>query len=555
MKALRLILFASLGCGLLSAQPFVYYRGILNAGSTSPAGLPNGSIARGSIFSIYGRDMGPAQGAQPSQFPLGTKLQGVEIKVCRAQECLNAIPLFVRADQINAVMPSNAPLGPLSVQVSFNDAPSNFSPVVVVENSVGLLAISGQGFGPGVIQNFNAVDNQPLNSLVTSARPGQVVIAWATGLGAALNADNVPPTVGDPPVQVEIFVGGVKATNKLYSGRSSQFAGVDQIIFEIPANAPTGCYVPVQVRAGAVVSNTVTMAIQAEGQECNDPHNLALTSFRQGGRLGAIFLSRFDHQHRYENGHAVDMIVDQAAVTFREESGGQWAFSRVFSLPPVGSCHAYSGTGNVLRGDPLPGTAPSVRPLDAGAQLTITSGAGNLPIPRSKNQTSFYTKVLGRDSELDEAPARFFNDSGESRVAIAGGADVSAFEVSVASAAPPRWINRDQAATVSRSQGLEVRWEAAANYETVAIAGGAVDVPTNASGYFYCLAPAQPGRFVVPAEVLANLPATRGKPEQSFARVWISGGPAARLEQGATGGLDLLMTEFEAATSRVIRLE
>ena len=43
------------------AQPYINYRGVVNAASYSPQGLPAGSIARGSIFTIFGRNLGPTQ--------------------------------------------------------------------------------------------------------------------------------------------------------------------------------------------------------------------------------------------------------------------------------------------------------------------------------------------------------------------------------------------------------------------------------------------------------------------------------------------------------------
>lgn len=56
----------------------------------------------------------------------------------------------------------------------------------------------------------------------------------------------------------------------LYSGRSPCCSGVDQIVMTLPSNVPLGCWVPVTVNAGGVVSNTATLAIAAA---CSDPAN------------------------------------------------------------------------------------------------------------------------------------------------------------------------------------------------------------------------------------------------------------------------------------------
>jgi uncharacterized protein (TIGR03437 family) len=265
----------------------------VNAASFAPPGLPNGSIARGSIFSIFGRNLGPAQSPPLTGFPLQTALGGVSIEVCQNANCVAAIPLFVTPGQINAVMPSNAPLGAVSLRVTYNGQAGIFSPATVTASSLGIFAVNSGGFGPGIVQNFLAQDNQPINSAVVTARPGQVVTLWGTGLGPGLNADNAAPQAGDLPVNVEIFVGGKRVTDKLYSGRTPCCAGVDQIVFEIPADAPAGCYVPIQVRTGGqVTSNTVTIAIHTAAQQCSDPGNPLQPRFVPGGNLMVALFER-----------------------------------------------------------------------------------------------------------------------------------------------------------------------------------------------------------------------------------------------------------------------
>lgn len=98
--------------GPASAQPpSIRLHGVVNAANFYAPGLPGESIARGSIFSIFGSALGPAQGTQVSAFPLQNVLAGVTITVTQRGAVVNALPLYVRQDQINAVMPSNAPLG------------------------------------------------------------------------------------------------------------------------------------------------------------------------------------------------------------------------------------------------------------------------------------------------------------------------------------------------------------------------------------------------------------------------------------------------------------
>src|ERR1700690_1599431 len=130
------IVFLALGLsvGLWAQLPAIYPHSIVNAASFLAPGLPAGSIARGSIFTIFGTAIGPPQGVQVSAFPLQNTFSGVSITVTQGNTVVSALPLYVRHDQINAVMPSNAPLGPVSVMVTYNNARSNPSPISVVND-------------------------------------------------------------------------------------------------------------------------------------------------------------------------------------------------------------------------------------------------------------------------------------------------------------------------------------------------------------------------------------------------------------------------------------
>jgi uncharacterized protein (TIGR03437 family) len=165
---------------------------------------------------------------------------------------VDALPLVVKAGQINAIMPSNAPLGRVSITVT------------MAGRNPGAATVTGGSFGifPAMCSTVDC----------TTAAPGQVMILWGNGLGPVA-ADNVAPKAGKLPAQVEIFVGG-KLAPKMYAGRSSCCSSVDQIVFPVPTGAPLGCYVPVQIRTGGTtLSNAVTMAIANKGAACSDLEN------------------------------------------------------------------------------------------------------------------------------------------------------------------------------------------------------------------------------------------------------------------------------------------
>src|SRR5258708_21913275 len=95
---------------ILAQVPTIYMHGVTNAGSYTASGLAEGAIAQGSIFTIFGKNLGPTTGVQVSKFPLDPTFHGVSIKITQGSTSVNALPLYVGQSSINAIMPSNAPL-------------------------------------------------------------------------------------------------------------------------------------------------------------------------------------------------------------------------------------------------------------------------------------------------------------------------------------------------------------------------------------------------------------------------------------------------------------
>lgn len=487
----------------LAAQiPQIFYRGVVNAAHGLPAGLPAGSIARGSVFSIFGTNLGPAN-SPGLAFPLSTNLGGVSIKVTGASSA-DVIPLYVSPTQINAIMPSTAPLGAASLVVTFNGTPGSATPVRIVNSSFGIFTANQTGYGPGIAQNFNSQGDQPINAPTISAKPGQAITLWGTGLGPVPYADNIQPTVGNLPVQVEVFVGGVLASPLLYSGRSFGFSGVDQIVFFVPSNAPLGCWVPVQVRtAGSNVSNVVTMAISADGSPCSDPSNPYAKEILAGGKLGFIGLNRTVSLYTVNTPPPVNITVDLAAAAFREISAGAFPFDAATSLPPPGSCTVIGGNANFVS---RPFRNPFIkRSLNTGPLLTITGprGAQTVGLPLAT------TAQLGKNIPGTNLTNSVFLEPGNINFSAGSGGDVGAFQGALTNPAALTWTNRDQITVINRSQPLTVTWSGAPSGQPVEIVGASVDLPTHSSAKFICVAPSGSTSFTVPAPILQSLPATR----------------------------------------------
>lgn len=548
--AVRLTITAGSG-----PTPTVSAGGIVNAASFVAAVLPGGSIARGSIFAIFGSNTGPA--ASPAlSFPLATTLGGVSVRVTQGGSSVDAIPLFVGPAQINAILPSNTPLGDVNVTVTFNgrsSAPVRFK---VVDTSFGIFTVNGTGFGPGIVTNFVSATDQPVNSTQRTARPRQAVTLWGTGLGPINAPDNTAPPVGTLPVAVDIFVGGKLVTNKLYAGRGPCCAGLDQLVFEIPADAPPGCFVPVFVRAGNVTSNVVTMAINADGQPCSDPANPLGTITQRGGRVGVITLLRAGVRAAIA-GQTLDITLDVGTASFTSSQASEFTFNPLTSLPPLGTCTAFSANVDLsgVLGGQLPNVPlPTVRNLDAGAALTITGTAGTRTLPKDASSGT-YSALIGSTFPLPGQPSQpLFLNPGAFTITGPGGADVGRFTANLTLPATANWTNRDRITTIDRSQGVTLTWSGGdPATQAATIVGANVDSVTNAAGVFVCLAPLAAGTFTVPSPILSVLPPSNiQQPDESVGILAFLVSPTGNLPTFTAPGLDAGVAAFSSVSATTV---
>jgi uncharacterized protein (TIGR03437 family) len=537
--------------------PSISQGGMVNAASYVPATLPAGAIAQGSFFSVFGTNLGPAQWAQATSFPLPTVLGGVSLKVTKGGTSVDAYPVFVSASQINAILPSNAPTGDAQLTVTFQGKTSAPMPMKIAVNNFGIFSTAA-GRGPGIIQNFVSEAEQPLNTRSSPAKPGQVGIAWGTGLGPITTPDNLAPPVGDLPFLVEILVGN-KVAKKLYSGRAPCCSGVDQIVFEVPADAPLGCAVPFQVKVASSHSNMVTMAISADGGPCSDPLNPFSDMFTKGGKAGAIVLARGNAVAQLDPATpALDLTLDIGLGLFQESRAQtDLDFNPLFALPPVGSCTAYTGNldlgellGVGLGGSDVPGQTQGQldswlgRELDAGKELTVTGPKGNsIPMPRfdADDKKGPYVGLLGGSIPLEGAQSLpLFLDGGTYTITGPGGKDVGPFRATINIPPAMQWTNRDRILQVDRAAGLTLTWSGGdPNSQRVLIAGGSTDQKSKASAGFFCFVPGGDRTFTVPPSVLGNLPASVGaKPEDSLGALLFGTLPAGGYPTFTAPGLD-----------------
>jgi uncharacterized protein (TIGR03437 family) len=466
---------------------------ILNAASYTKPGLPNYGIAPGSMFVVFGSELGPAAVQQVGGYPYPAILGGTSMRVTVGTTVVDAIMVYTSATQAAAILPSNTPVGIGLLAVTYQGHTSQSGAFRILRSAPGLLSLDETGSGPALAQNFNSTTDQPRNGLTHAAHPGQVVTLWATGLGAIAGSDSATPVPQDLTLNLQVLVGGQPAVVR-YKGRSGCCAGVDQIQIEIPRGVE-GCFVPVVARVDDFVSNFTTIAIAATGDTCTDVNGLSgadLEKLQGGGTItsGVVRLSISpDCDYYYYCGAQSKLSYVEAGSGYFSRSGVVSILGMTrFGLPSAGSCSVLPPAA--------PYTAPFIPPvgLDAGAVLNITGpkGTRQLPISSAGAYSSQFSTGKSEIQFLDAGD--YVIDNG------AGGADVGPFRASLT-------VPKPFTPTVQRSaSGVKISWTGGNPSGVVTIEGSGPAGLTGAYARFVCSERVSAGQFTIPAEVLLSLP-------------------------------------------------
>ncbi len=522
-NCLLFILFASLSF----AKPTISTDGIVSAASYLPSGFPNSGIAQGSIFIVFGSGMGPAAIVQNNAFPLQEKLGGTSVDVTVNGTTTHALMIYTVAGQVAAILPSATPTGDGTLTVTYNGSASDPAPIHVIKNGFGIFTINQAGTGPAVatfadysVVTLIATGTDRPQTLARPAKPGEVLILWGTGLGAVTGVDESQPAVGGDMknLAATVFVGG-KSAQIQYKGRSPGSAGLDQINFKVPAGV-TGCFVPVAVQAGGVLSNFGSIAISTDGKTCKDPatdsagHSPVgdvLAKLQAQGKvtLGLVQLSRF----------GVFFNLAPLSLTIQQDTGSGYFYSvnkqqflsslGVASLNPFGSCVVWACRGAACV-PPTQGAATAL--LDAGAALTVNGPNG--PKQLTKTNSGSYSAALGGGSISDP---KGYLEPGQYTLTGTGGSGANAIGAFTAgqtlTAAPLTWSITSagqSGGTISRSSDVALQWSGGAPNGYVSIIGTSTSDATADAGQvtatFGCTAQGASGQFTIPSWVLSALP-------------------------------------------------
>src|SRR5579863_7396935 len=246
---------------LLASGPQLTFSGNAHSSFMNPsqsvsngASFKAGQTAPGSIFSIFGADLGAAPGVNASVLPLPGTIGSTHVTVNG-----ETAPLFYAGPgQVNAQMPLDIAPGMATVVVSNGAVNSNAAAVMVPEAAPGIFT-----YGP---KNHAVVIN-PLgltNADGVPAHVGDTVVAYFTG-GGPVNPSGTWAT-GDPspdgvsPVTAanSITVNG-KAAQVMYVGLSGGSVGLYQANFVIP-QVVAGDH-PLVITVNGVKSNSAAITI------------------------------------------------------------------------------------------------------------------------------------------------------------------------------------------------------------------------------------------------------------------------------------------------------
>ncbi len=487
------------GIALLAQTPSIDNGGVVNAASYAYAGLPSAAIAQGSIFAIFGKNLGPVTFVQSGAYPILTQLGGTSVKVTSGAVTGQALLFLASAGQITAMLPSNIPAGSASLSVTTSAGTSAEQSFQVAANSFGIFAANSGGSGPGIITDANY---QSFNA-TTAANPGQAAVIWGTGLGPVTGNEAAGPLNGDTTVPVEVYVGTTKAA-VTYRGRSGCCAGLDQIVFTVPADV-TGCRVPVTLKINSVVSNTTTMAISSVGtRTCSDvggPTPADRQKFQtNGAAIGGVTLSRISTTQTVPFLGSMTTTTDLGAATFQKFTPTQLdTAGNPFNTVQPGSC-----TVSYFKWNSSPGDVTLPQFLDAGAQISVNGAAGLRQL--TKVSAGGFTSYTGPLSVPGSSTG--YLEPGAFTITGPGGTDVGAFTGSLTVPASLNWTNRAAISDVIRANGQTVTWTGADPAGTILISGSSASGTTvDAVGAIYaCYANASAGTFTIPAQVLLALP-------------------------------------------------
>jgi uncharacterized protein (TIGR03437 family) len=238
----------------LNAAPAISPAGIINAAGPTP----DGSVAPGSIISIYGQNLASTTAIGPTD-PLPQTIGNVTISVNNILMPL----IFVSAGQINAQVPVELAPGAYTLTVqSLGQAPVS-----------GTFTVSRNA--PGIFTQPNA-QNIPLGaalhqdgSLITMSSPArrkEIVSFYGTGIGPldqpVIDGFPAPLTPLMPAADTVTITAGGVTVPATWAGAAPTLVGTDIVQLQIVDAIPSATTIDVVVTVNGKPSATVQLPVQ-----------------------------------------------------------------------------------------------------------------------------------------------------------------------------------------------------------------------------------------------------------------------------------------------------
>lgn len=223
------------------------------AGMVNAASFTGGATTPGAIASLFGSGFGSTW-EQATALPLPRRLGGTRVSVGGVEAPL----FFASPDQINFQVPFEATGSTASVVVTRSDGQSATLSLPLASAQPGIFTIGGSAA---------AAVNAVTGTLITATAPvarGDWVSLFVSGLGAVTPAGAsgvAPSALATTLATPTVTVGNIRAEIN-FSGLAPGYAGLYQVNFQVPRDAPIGAEVPLKIAISGIESNTTRLAIR-----------------------------------------------------------------------------------------------------------------------------------------------------------------------------------------------------------------------------------------------------------------------------------------------------
>jgi uncharacterized protein (TIGR03437 family) len=249
------------------AKPTIKSNGVISAGAFGGFS----SIAPGSWVEIYGSNLSATtrgwSGADFNGSAAPTVLDGVSVTVGGRAAYVS----YISPGQVNALVPSDAAIGPMQVIVSGPAGSSDPYLITVQPTQPGLLApasfqVNGKQYTGAFLPDgtFALPSGAIPGALSRPAKPGETIILWGIGFGPVTPSFRAGTLVSAATTLVnplQLTIDGEPVTFA-YQGLAPSLTGVYQFNVVVP-NVPDGAAVPVTFRLNGVAgAQTLYIAVQ-----------------------------------------------------------------------------------------------------------------------------------------------------------------------------------------------------------------------------------------------------------------------------------------------------